>query len=147
MSIFVQSLLGALVIDVERNQDLEGALTDADTMKLKGLTAPPTPAQLADAANQLWDFVDGPFPNSFFIQSAMKDVDGKPLVLDIKGGKPAIGAEVQVNRKKDTTNAQQNEGARNQLWQWKAPPNPLGPDGPGPDGPIHREPVGHRTGY
>jgi hypothetical protein len=131
MSLFIQSNLGGLVIDVERAKDAPGTAGDAFTMKFTPTTTPPTAGQLANAANQLWSFVGGPFNNSFFIQSAMNDVGGQPLVLDIKGGAAVSGATVQVFGKKPTGSATENNAAKNQLWQLvevdEPSPGPLKP--------------------
>jgi hypothetical protein len=118
MSVFIQSNLGGLVIDVERAKDASGTPADAFTMKFTPTTTPPTSSELANAANQLWTLVPGPFPDSVFIQSSLNDVHGQPLVLDIKGGTAASGATVQVFGKKPVGSAKQKDAAKNQLWQF-----------------------------
>jgi hypothetical protein len=123
-SYFVRSDLG-LVIDVEGAKAQSGTPVDAYTAKFTPTNSPPTQAQLSNAKNQLWTFIQGPFPGSFFIQSLLVDnADSKDpaLVLDIKGGKTAPGTPVQVYAKKATGSAEQNNKAKNQLWQWLAQP-------------------------
>jgi hypothetical protein len=124
MSIFIQSLLDESVIDVEGAKAVAGTALDAFPIKFNPGGTPPTAAQLSNAANQLWTTVDGPFTNSFFLQSSL----GSNLVVDIKGAKDASGTPLQIYSKKATGTQAQNDSAKNQLWTWVSVPVP----GPGP---------------
>ncbi len=72
--------------------------------------APPTTAQEADAANQMWEFV--PVGDAFFIQSKLNS----ELVIDVTGNRGVAGTALQVWTKKPTTTSDELAAARNQLW-------------------------------
>jgi ricin-type beta-trefoil lectin protein len=105
-SVFIQSLLAQSVVDVQGAKAVAGTLLDAYPIKFTPSTTPPTPNQLSNAANQLWQFVAGPLPGSFFIESQL----GSDLVIDIQGGKAVSGAPVQIYPKKAASDA------KSQLW-------------------------------
>jgi hypothetical protein len=119
--VFIQTLLDGDVIDVQGAKAASGTPLDAYPIKINvsGPT-PPTPAQLTNAANQLWTFVAGPISGSFFIQSQI----GTDLVIDITGATAASGTPIQVYTKKPTSNSAEINEAKNQLWNWTAVDEP-----------------------
>jgi hypothetical protein len=116
-AMFIQSALDDDVVDVQGAKAAAGTPLDAFPTKIdwnvNGPT-PPTAQQLAHAANQLWTFVPGPLSGSFFIQSQL----GSNLVMDIKGAKAAPGTPIQLYTKKSTSNPDEINEAKNQLWYW-----------------------------
>ncbi len=116
-AVFIQSQLDGDVVDVQGAKAASETPLDAFPAKitwdLDGYT-PPTQEQLANAANQLWTFVPGPLEGSFFIQSQLDS----SLVMDIKGAKAAPGTPIQVYTKKPTSNPDEINEAKNQLWYW-----------------------------
>jgi hypothetical protein len=116
-AIFIQSMLDDDVVDVQGAKAAAGTPLDAFPAKITWDPSgypPPTPEQLAHAANQLWTFVPSPVKGSFFIESQLDS----NLVMDVKGAKAAPGTPIQVYTKKPTSNPEEIDEAKNQLWYW-----------------------------
>ena len=109
----ISTKISDLVIDVDGAKNASGTGLQVYPQKLN-LTSPtpPTPQQIAAAANQIWNLVPGPIANTYFIASQLNP----NLVLDIRGGLAKSGALVQIYTKKAVKTAAEIQAAKNQLW-------------------------------